>query len=44
MIAQTRILIDMALALALFELGHRLSFSWLRANRWLLFTSGRKAC
>ncbi|WP_454723761.1 MULTISPECIES: cation:proton antiporter [Cupriavidus] len=39
MIAQTRILIDMALALALFELGHRLSLTWLRANRWLLFTS-----
>ncbi|CAG2132842.1 hypothetical protein LMG31506_01100 [Cupriavidus yeoncheonensis] len=39
MIAQTRILIDMALALALFELGHRLSLTWLRANRWLLLTS-----
>lgn len=39
MISQTRILIDMALALALFELGHRLSLGWLRANRWLLFTS-----
>jgi len=39
MIAQTRVLIDMALALALFELGHRLSLIWLRANRWLLFTS-----
>ncbi|WP_026035779.1 cation:proton antiporter [Cupriavidus sp. BIS7] len=43
MIAQTRILIDMALALALFELGHRLSLSWLRANRWLLFTSGAES-
>ncbi len=31
MINQTRILIDMALALALFELGHRLSLTWLRA-------------
>ncbi|MGE8364363.1 cation:proton antiporter [Cupriavidus sp.] len=39
MIAQSRVLIDMALALALFELGHRLSLTWLRANRWLLFTS-----
>ncbi|MBY4897641.1 cation:proton antiporter [Cupriavidus sp. AU9028] len=39
MIGQTRILIDMALAFALFELGHRLSLTWLRANRWLLFTS-----
>jgi NhaP-type Na+/H+ and K+/H+ antiporter len=39
MIGQTRILIDMALAFALFELGHRVSLSWLRANRWLLFTS-----
>lgn len=39
MIGQTRILIDMALAFALFELGHRLSLTWLRSNRWLLFTS-----
>ena len=39
MLAQTHVLIDMALALALFELGHRLSITWLRANRWLLFTS-----
>lgn len=43
MIDQTRILIDMALALALFELGNRLSLSWLRANRWLLFTSGAES-
>lgn len=43
MIAQTRILIDMALALALFELGHRVSLSWLRANRWLLFTSAAES-
>ncbi|MDF9428749.1 sodium:proton exchanger [Cupriavidus gilardii] len=43
MIAQTRILIDMALALALFELGHRLSLVWLRANRWLLFTSASES-
>ncbi len=43
MIAQTRILIDMALALALFELGHRLSLTWLRANRWLLFTSAAES-
>ncbi|CAG9174914.1 hypothetical protein LMG32289_03178 [Cupriavidus pampae] len=43
MIAQTRVLIDMALALALFELGHRLSLSWLRANRWLLFTSAAES-
>ncbi|MDF6804883.1 cation:proton antiporter, partial [Escherichia coli] len=40
MLDQTHILIEMALALALFELGHRLSFEWLRANRWLLLTSG----
>lgn len=40
MIGQTQILIEMALALTLFELGNRLSFSWLRANRWLLLTSG----
>jgi len=43
MIEQTRVLIDMALALALFELGHRLSISWLRANRWLLFTSAAES-
>lgn len=43
MIGQTRILIDMALAFALFELGHRLSLGWLRANRWLLFTSGAES-
>jgi hypothetical protein len=40
MIEQTQILIEMALALALFELGNRLSFGWLRANRRLLLTSG----
>jgi len=40
MLEQTQILIEMAVALALFELGHRLSFDWLRANRWLLLTSG----
>lgn len=39
MLGETHILIEMALALALFELGHRLSFDWLRANRWLLLTS-----
>lgn len=37
--AQTQVLIEMALALTLFELGNRLSFGWLRANRWLLLTS-----
>jgi hypothetical protein len=39
MIEQTQILIEMALALALFELGNRLSFGWLRANYWLVLTS-----
>ncbi|MDR2240595.1 MAG: cation:proton antiporter [Zoogloeaceae bacterium] len=39
MLAQTRILIEMALALTLFELGNRLSLHWLRANRWLVLTS-----
>jgi Kef-type K+ transport system membrane component KefB len=39
MLGQTEILIEMALALTLFELGNRLSFGWLRANRWLLLTS-----
>jgi hypothetical protein len=40
MLEQTQMLIEMALALTLFELGNRLSFGWLRANRWLLLTSG----
>jgi hypothetical protein len=40
MIEQTQVLIQMALALTLFELGNRLPFGWLRANRRLLLTSG----
>lgn len=35
---QTYILIEMALMLVLFGLGHHLSFEWLHANRWSLLT------
>ncbi len=34
-----RIIVDIALALLLFELGCRVHFKWLRANPWLLLTS-----
>ena len=34
-----RIVIDIALAVLLFELGCRVSFKWLRANPWLLLSS-----
>jgi Kef-type K+ transport system membrane component KefB len=34
-----RPLIDLALGLVLFELGHRLNLSWLRRNPWLLVAS-----
>lgn len=34
-----RVLVDVSLGLVLFELGHRLSVSWLRSNPWLLLAS-----
>ena len=34
-----RILVDVALGLLLYELGHSLDLSWLRRNPWLLVTS-----
>lgn len=34
-----RVVIDIALAVLLFELGCRVSFKWLRANPWLLLSS-----
>lgn len=38
-ISDLRILVDVALGLFLFELGHWLDLSWLRRNPWLLVTS-----
>src|SRR5262245_43160073 len=32
---EARALIDLALGLVVFELGHRLDFEWLRRNPWL---------
>jgi len=34
-----RALIDLALGLVVFELGHRLDFEWLRKNPWLAFAA-----
>ena len=34
-----RILIDLALALLLFELGHRVDLHWFRTNRWIIPSS-----
>ena len=34
-----RAVVDAALAMLLFELGHRVNLRWLRANPWLVFTS-----
>ena len=34
-----RLIVDLALALLLFELGSRISLRWLRTNPWLLATS-----
>ncbi len=39
LVGQARFLIDIALALLLFELGSRLSFRWIRTNPWLIATS-----
>lgn len=37
--AEFRIVIDLALALLLFELGARINLKWLKANPWLIATS-----
>ena len=39
LLEQTRWLIEMALALTLFELGHRVTLGWLRANPGLVITT-----
>jgi Kef-type K+ transport system membrane component KefB len=36
MLFDLRLLIDLSIGLIVFELGFRLDFKWLRANRWLL--------
>jgi Kef-type K+ transport system membrane component KefB len=36
MLFDLRLLIDLSVGLIVFELGFRLDFKWLRANRWLL--------
>lgn len=33
--AEVRVVVDLALGLIMFELGHRLDLDWLRRNRWL---------
>ncbi|MBN1321095.1 MAG: cation:proton antiporter [Thermoleophilia bacterium] len=38
-VADLRIMIDVALGLMLFELGHWLDLSWLKRNPWLIATS-----
>lgn len=38
-ISGLRIMVDVALGLLLFELGHWLDLSWLKRNRWLIVTS-----
>lgn len=39
MLFDLRLLIDLSIGLIVFELGFRLDFKWLRANRWLLVTA-----
>src|SRR5688572_4987299 len=39
MLFDLRLLIDLSVGLIVFELGFRLDFKWLRANRWLLVTA-----
>jgi Kef-type K+ transport system membrane component KefB len=39
MLFDLRLLIDLSVGLIVFELGFRLDFKWLRANRWLLATA-----
>lgn len=38
-VSDLRVLVDVALGLLLFELGHWLDFSWLRRNPWLIVSS-----
>ncbi len=38
-VADLRVLVDVALGLMLFELGHWLDLSWLKRNPWLIATS-----
>ena len=39
MLFDLRLLIDLSIGLIVFELGFRLDFKWLRANRWLFVTA-----
>jgi Kef-type K+ transport system membrane component KefB len=39
MLFDLRLLIDLSVGLIVFELGFRLDFKWLRANRWLMVTA-----
>lgn len=39
MLFDLRLLIDLSVGLIVFELGFRLDFKWLKANRWLLVTA-----
>ena len=39
MLFDLRLLVDLSVGLIVFELGFRLDFKWLRANRWLLATA-----
>jgi len=43
-VASLRIVIDLALALLLFELGIRVDLRWFRANPWILAASVAEAC
>jgi Kef-type K+ transport system membrane component KefB len=38
-VSELRVLVDVALGLLLFELGHWLDLSWLKRNPWLIVTS-----
>jgi Kef-type K+ transport system membrane component KefB len=38
-VSELRVMVDVALGLLLFELGHWLDLSWLRRNPWLVLTS-----
>jgi len=39
MLFDLRLLVDLSVGLIVFELGFRLDFKWLKANRWLLVTA-----
>ena len=39
MLFDLRLLVDLSIGLIVFELGFRLDFKWLRANRWLFATA-----